>query len=301
MTRHKSVEYHKKRRLERISKLKYDFGNDILQMVNEGKTIGEIVKCVKYPIKTVRSYLEAEKLYDTVQQNWYARRPQLAMENGKKSANTLKNVHLKPLTEEIKSWFSDQIQMGKFKWEIRNALMEKYGYGEKKYYQLCAEVGVPASKPLSGKYNPMYGRSPSKRAGIGIKGWVYIDGNKLFFRSSLELKIYLYLDSNNISFLQSLHRITYMDNGIEKTYCPDIVINDTICEIKPDSLTSNAQVVKKFNALENYCKQYNLKCKFITENTFPLEKLTKEDVNLLINQKKLVIDEKNYNKLMRYL
>jgi hypothetical protein len=301
MEKLKLVEYHKKQRLERFYEIKNKFGKEISKMIEDGKTIGEIIKYTGYPYKNIRYFLETENLYDKTKENWKTRKPLLAVENGKKSAHTLKGVELKPLTNEIKQWFIEQSKNGKFKYEIRNELWEKFGYGEKKYYQLCEELGTPMSRPNTGKYNPMYGRTPSKKAGIGVKGWVYIDGNKLFFRSSLELKVYLYLENNKISFLQSSHRISYSNNGIEKTYCPDIVIGDTIYEIKPDALTKTELVIKKFTALKNYCKKYNLNCDFITENTFSLEKLTQEEIDLLIDNKKLIIDEKNYNKLMRYL
>lgn len=301
MVRPKLVEYHKNRRLERISEIKDKYGAEIHKMVDDGKTIGEIIDYTNYPKKSVQYFLEYENLYEKTKENWKIRRSQLAVENGKKSANTLKNVHLKPLTDEIKSWFSEQIKLGKFKWEVKTDLEKKFGYGEKKYYQLCKELGTPKTRPNTGKYNSMYGKTPSKKSGIGVKGWVYINGNKLFFRSSLELKIYLHLEENGISFLQSKHRIPYTDGGIEKTYCPDIVIGNIIYEIKPSALSNNELVIKKFNALENYCKKYNLSCNFITENTFCLDKLTLEKIDLLISNKKLIIDEKNYNKLMRYL
>jgi hypothetical protein len=44
----------------------------------------------------------------------------------------------------------------------------------------------------------MFGISPSYKAGIGCKGWVYIGDEKVFFRSTLELLVFYYLYLNNI-------------------------------------------------------------------------------------------------------
>jgi predicted HicB family RNase H-like nuclease len=293
-------QYHKSRRDKRVKEIRTQFGKDILNLVNSGSTIGEIVSFVNLPIKIIRYYLEQEGLYETTKQNWKLRRVMVAQSNGKKSSNTLAGVHLKPLTDEIKTWFVEQLRLGKFQYEVSKELKEKFQYGGKKYRQLCDELGYPPYKPKVGKYNAMYGKLPGKSSGIGAKGWIYVNGNKMFFRSSLELKVFLYLDENNIPFTQSLHRIEYTYKNNNRTYCPDIVIGNIIYEIKPMALTKIESVKIKFVALQKYCSERGLQCDYITEHTFPLL-LTVDKLDKYISDKKIIVDDNNYNKIVRYL
>jgi hypothetical protein len=301
MKKPKLARHHQLNREKRHQFIQSKWGSLINKLLLDGKTIGDICSATgKGPIP-IRKYLIWAGLYKKSLENWKIKKQQLARNNGKCSSKSLTGVPLKPITKEIMDWFTLQIQLGRFKTQVENDLKAKFGFGNKKYRQLCSMVGEPKENPQTGELNPMYGKSPGKNSGIGVKGWVYIDGNKLFFRSSLELKIYLYLESQKIHFLQSMHRIPYLDNGTNKTYCPDIVIDTTICEIKPSALVSTNAVQLKFSALQKYCLEYNMKCAFITELTYPLPKLTIETINSLIDEKKLMIDYKNYNKIMRYL
>lgn len=293
--------YHYHRRLNRLAEVKKTYGVDIKKMVFSGATVGEIVSFTKYPKKTIIYYLQSEGLMDTCDTNWKNKRAELAKVNGRQSRKVLMGVPLKPLNDNIKEWFRAQVVAGKFKWQIRKELQDKFGYGEKKYYQLCREFGTPLSNPHTGENNPMFGKSPSKSSGIGVKGWVFINGNKVFFRSSLELKVFLYLESAGIIFIPAVHRVSYEHLGVKKTYLPDIVIGNTVYEIKPSSMLNTELVILKFDALKNYCTKFNLSCDFITESTYPMAKLIKSNVDSLIEKNKLVIDQKNYNKLMRYL
>jgi hypothetical protein len=293
--------YHLNNRLAKIEKIKQTHGTQIRKMIVDGYTIGDIVKHTQQPKKALVYYLESEGLRGLCDANWLSKRSELARVNGRQSKQTLAGVELKPLNMEVKQWFKDQLATGKFKWQIRKELHNKFGYGEKKYYQLCKEFGTPQTQPNTGQYNPMFGKSPSKLSGIGVKGWVFINGNKLFFRSSLELKVFLHLEQSNISFIPANHRVSYDYLGSKKTYLPDIVIETTVYEIKPSAMLNNELVNIKYTALKQYCNQYNLSCGFITESTYPMNKLTRDDIDGLIEKKKLVIDQKNYNKLMRYL
>jgi uncharacterized protein YihD (DUF1040 family) len=51
--------------------------------------------------------------------------------NGRKSAIVLKDAPLKPLTDEVISDFLKMKESGKYKWQIRKSLEEKYKLGEK--------------------------------------------------------------------------------------------------------------------------------------------------------------------------
>jgi hypothetical protein len=238
-------------------------------------------------------------LYDKVSYNWKIKRSHIAKTNGKKSSDVLKSVELKPLSSDIQTWFKEQIDAGKYKWQIRKELQNVFGYGERKYYQLCKLIGVPNENPQTGNLNSMYGRSPALSAGSGISGWILINGHKVHFRSMLELRVYLYLDLNNIRFVLSTHRIPYSYKEADRTYCPDIVIDNTIYEIKPSKLTSNEEVQTKFIALQNYCRERNLFADFITEHTYNLPILTIQWIDELISQNKLAISEKNYTRLIK--
>jgi hypothetical protein len=293
--------YHYKNRLNNLTDIKNNHGSQIEKMISDGYTIGQLVTSTGCPKKTLTYYLESEGLLSKCRSNWKAKQIELARSNGKQSSKTLKGVQLKPITDDVKHWFQAQLIAGKFKWQIRKELQTKFDYGEKKYYQLCKEFGMPSSQPNTGEHNPMFGKSPSKSSGIGVNGWVFVNGNKFFFRSSLELKVFLYLESVGITFMPAMHRVNYEHSGIKKTYLPDIVIGNTIYEIKPSALVNDELVVLKFNALKKYCSEFNLSCDFITESTYPMTKLTQHNIDGLIKKNILVIDQKNYNKLMRYL
>ena len=51
-----------------------------------------------------------------------------------------------------------------------------------------------------------------------------------------------------------------------------LIEDNVICEIKPYTMLTMKLNVLKFKSLEEYCKQYNLKCKYITENTYDISK-----------------------------
>ena len=136
-------------------------------------------------------------------------------------------------------------------------------------------------------------------SGRGINGYLNYYDNKIYFRSSLEMLVYIYLCENNVRFELSKHRIEY-DNG-NKTYNPDIVIDNTIIEIKPKFLLNCKTVVDKLEALKNYCNIFNLKFKIITEDSYEIWKYFNKDfIELLIKENKLILSDKQKERLYNY-
>jgi len=277
------------------------FGEKIRNGIqNEGYTTYDVWKLINIPIKQVNNYLIFVGLYDIAVENGKKKKAKLARVNGKLSALTLKNKELKPITPEIIKRFEELKFRLIYKEMVYKQLKKEFGFGEKKCKQLCERYGYPKDNPQTGKLNPMYGKSPGKEAGIGVKCHINRVGNIYFCRSTLELKIFLYLMENNIKFAPSKHRIKYKMKNIHRTYCPDIVINGIeICEIKPYKLLTTDENVLKYNALKEYCKEYNLTCKYITENTFDISKYNLEYIENFINKKIITIDDKNHDKLKR--
>lgn len=132
--------------------------------------------------------------------------------------------------------------------------------------------------------NPMYGVSPNLEAGIGSSGWIVVNNKKMFFRSSLQCRVYIYLIFNNIEFNLSKHRIPYIYQDRKRTYCPDIEINNTIYQIKPEPLLSYKLNQVKFIAAQDYCNKFKLKFDIITQKTFNIySKQINECFKQLIN------------------
>lgn len=133
------------------------------------------------------------------------------------------------------------------------------------------------------------------------------DGVKYFCRSSLELQVLCYFIEHGYKFQISKHRIPYVnDEGICRTYCPDIVINDIdsglpiIYEIKPHAMILLRKNQVKNNAAREYCKRFGLVWgNFITERSFDLTKYDSSYIMNLIGNKSIIIDEKNIEKLKR--
>lgn len=252
--------------------------------------------------KRVCDYLKSIDLFEVCVNNGKIKRAKLAKINGKKSAAALAGIELKPITPEIISRFQSLKKSGMYKRQVYQKLKDEFGYGSRKIKQLCEKFGYPENNPQTGKLNPMYGKSPSTAAGVGVKCWINIQGKRIFCRSSLELKIYCYLNDNNIKFNIAKHRVRYRYRNKDFTYLPDIVIDNTVYEIKPSKLITIPLNVEKYNALKKYCLNFNLKCGIITELTYDLEKYdTREYIDSLIKSDTLTIDAKNLEKLTKYL
>jgi hypothetical protein len=305
-------EFAKKKRLEN-TKYNHDQINKIIDQTCGSKiyksviykkyTTGDLKNKFKLPTKKLIRFLKYKKIYDVAIRNGKEKIGSLARINGKLSRLTLKGIELKPITPEIVEKFEYYKTTLVYKQKVYDAIKKEFGFGDKKIKQLCQRFGYPKDNPQSGQLNPMYGKSPSKKSGVGIKSHLMANGKLYFCRSLLELKIYLYMLDNNLKFVQSKHRVKYRINGVDKTYCPDIVMGDsTICEIKPSALINLKENQLKFESLKKYCSSVKLKCKFITENDFDLKKYSEWTIfKKLIDDGILIIDTNNLEKLKRNL
>lgn len=264
-------------------------------------TTYDLHKKLGTPPKQMALVLKHLGLYERCIANGEEKIRRTARTNGKKSADVLSGVELKPITQEIIDRFVELKSSGMYKTQVYAKMETEFGFGDKKVRQLCERFGYPSENPQSGKLNPMYGKSPSKKSGIGVKGWIFIDGKRIFFRSSLELAVYSYLKANGIRFELSEHRIKYNYNGIQRTYNPDIVVGTTVCEIKPSSMVSLPENVAKHSALIDYCKRFSLQPNIITEKTYDISSYaTLNNIDTEIKDGSILIDETNLNKLKKY-
>lgn len=297
----KLKQYHMKNRIIRMNNIKLKFGDIIDDMVKDGKILQDIMNTTELTQIPLTNYLKYIGLNDHRVVNSKRVVGNKARINGKN--NGMVGIELKPLTDDIVKYFKKLKDDGVYRNDICKKIKEKYNYGERKYKQLCEKYGYPKKNPRTGKNNPMYGKSPSILSGIGISGWILNDDDKYFFRSSLELKVFLYLIENNINFKISKHRIRYVDNfSNDKTYNPDIVINNVICEIKPSNMLKIESVKMKQKAAEQYCDKFKLKYEFITENTFDLSGITFDKIDSMINNNIIMLTDNkvkdNYKRLM---
>lgn len=148
--------------------------------------------------------------------------------------------------------------------------------------------------------NPMFGISPSYKAGIGCKGWVYIDDKKVFFRSTLELLVFYYLYLNNIQFRLSKHRIPYILKSKKRTYNPDIVINNTVYQIKPENLLNSQQNLCKFKQAKLYFKKMQLQFGIITQYSYKLYQVLDQVEQGIENGKIIFCTIKDRQKYYKY-
>lgn len=133
-----------------------------------------------------------------------------------------------------------------------------YKYGKNIGSKMINDLNQKFSKP--GNKNPMYGKPPSNKVGSGYKGTY----KGTFFRSLLELSYIIdYLEKNNIKWVsceEIQFKIPYeTENGINKTYTPDFLINDNIIiEIKPKSRMKSLSVALKAKIAQEYCDKHNM-------------------------------------------
>ena len=274
----------------------------IVNCLDSGGILNDIIYIMKgVPHKQILSYLRYKKLDVLRRENSKKYITEQSKINGRKAIPITKGVDLKPITPEIISRFEELKKTLVYKWKVYNALKTEFGFGERKYYQLCKLYGHPENNPQTGKLNPMYGKSPGKGAGIGVKCWVLFDGIKYFCRSSLELKVMCYLNDNGEKFQVSKHRIAYTDdNGVNRTYCPDIVVNNKIYEIKPYNMLKIKLNVLKSEALKTYCEKFGiLYGGYLTEMNVNLTKYDLKYLIALIDSGKIIIDTLNLEKLKR--
>jgi len=295
-------EYALAKRNIKLIELDKIYGMLVLESINNGGILQDVKNIMKnISHKQVLYFLKYKNLDIQRKENSKNYINIQSKINGRKAIPITRGVELKPITSKIIKRFEELKHKLKYKQQVYNTLKNEFGFGSVKCKQLCEKYGYPKNNPQTGRLNPMYGKSPGKNAGIGVKCWILNDGIKYFCRSSLELRIMCHLIFNNITFQISKHRIKYKDDmGIGRTYCPDIVIGNSIYEIKPYNMLPIRLNVLKSEALKEYCSRFNLKYGgYLTENDIDISKYDINFISTLINSGKIIIDNKNLEKLKR--
>lgn len=297
----KKLTKHQTEAVERYKKTDEKFGKQIEKMINDGYHMAPIL--TKTGIKQTYftryfKWKDDNDLINKLRKNSREIILKNALKNSIRGANKTKGRELKIITKEVENFYKKLLDEGRHLSYIKKE-MKKKGYGSLKVKQMVERYGKPDVYSFSRKNNPMYGKTPDSSAGIGTKGWCLWANKKIFFRSSLEMKIFFYLNDNNIRFELADDRIPYSMKGENRTYCPDFVIGDTLYEIKPSALLSLKENKIKFEYAREYCREHKKNFVIITENTYPLEKYNKKYIDAAIKEGKLILDEENYQKLMR--
>ena len=163
-------------------------------------------------------------------------------------------------------------------------------YGIEKATQLKNKI----SKRSSGENNPMFGKPSPVGSGNGWSGHY----NNYYFRSLLELSFIINIVERfklNLKSAESI-RIRYSDNGRDRNYIPDFIINDKyLIEIKPKKLVNSPSVILKKNAALSYCHSHNLVYKIISPRMIEFS-IVKE----LVESGRVKFLEKYYTKYKEY-
>lgn len=295
----KLKQYHLKQRIVMNEKHLYQFNlhkNDILNYIyhnNCNITFAQIKKYInklkiKYKKSLLNQLLIEQNIYSHIKQYSKKIYKQKAINSSKLGAQKMKQLAYYNLLKQI------QIYEERFLQLLRDQRLKRYIFNDARSYKIHgATIEYLFNKhkdkviyyTKSKHYkNPMYGMSPGLRSGIGSSGWIVINNEKIFFRSSLQCRIYVYLTFNNVEFNLSKHRIPYIYQGKKRTYCPDIEINSVIYQIKPKSLLSYKLNKVKFIAAQDYCSKFKLKFDVITQRTFDIyTKQINECIKQLIN------------------
>lgn len=289
------------KRNARYTELHDKFGHIVLQLLEEGAILKDIMRIMQMGAIPTVNYLKWAGLNEQRLLNSKRYIQNIARANGTKSKDTLGGKELKPLTDEVKQWYLAQLDAGRYRWQIRSDLEATFGLKEKKYYQLVKLFGAGKKNPQTGHLNAMYGVSPVDRAGRGIHGHICIHGAYVLFRSLLELRIFLGLVHRNIPFVLSNHRISYTLNGNARTYVPDIVVGDVVYEIKPSKLVNRLENIIKWTAAKEYFDSVHLKFEVITEHSEWCSALNKDELDLLRQQSVVHMNDIQYNRALKYV
>ena len=128
---------------------------------------------------------------------------------------------------------------------------------------------------MTGESNPMFGKSPPKSSGSGIKGWYYHQ----FFRSLRELSYMIFLDKSGKRWEtaeSSKFRIHYINPNTSKpaTYVADFIVEDKLLvECKPKNLQDTKINQAKSAAAEKFCKENSLVYQIIDPELISWEQL----------------------------
>jgi hypothetical protein len=238
--------------------------------------------------------------------NSYIHRKQQQQHRCELAREVVKGSHFyrHEITDDMIKFYLEMKEQDMFEADARREFHKKFGTSKSAFTYLNKNYGPLPRRPdhfLPGELNPMYNMEPDWKSGTGVKGHLLCRGKLIFFRSSLELRIYTYLIDNNIIFSLSKHRIHFEYEGKIKTYYPDIVIADCICEIKPTIKISWKDNIAKHEALKQYAAEMNLKCKYLTEKTYDLSFFTEDYFDKLLEDKIVIMEPEQIKRIKKYI
>lgn len=297
------------RAIKRYEETNIKYGKVVEEMIKNGEHMSPILSATGMSLGYFRNFIrwKGQEWTSLLAQNSKNFIKKDALMKSKKGALTMKKRHIdriNSIPEEIKNTYNTLISEGKHLAEIKRMLIERFNITEHYIdYTLVQSLEKPVRLKQSGCNNPMYGKSPSKNSGIGAKGFIIDNnGNRIHFRSSLEMKVFYFLINDNIDFVITKKRIKYIDiTGTSRTYTPDIEIQNKLIEIKPSVLVEKENNKYKFEAAKKYCFLNNMIFEIYTEKHFPLQTFNKEVLDLSINSGRILVDVKNYDKIVKYL
>lgn len=244
-------------------------------------------------LNCIKDVLINNKLYNTVRQYGKKLIQHQARKASKMGANKTKQLYASIREEQIQKYEKTFLQLIKderpFSFIKKDAISKSISIVTVEY--LFKKYKDIRCKWENSKYykNPMYGKQPSLKAGIGSSGWIVIENRKIFFRSTLQCQIYCYLLMNDIEFQLSKHKIPYWFEGKVRNYFPDINIGKTIFQIKPKGLINLKQNLAKFQAARIYCKKHYLEFGVLTQQNYPIyERNVNEYISALVNEKAII-------------
>ncbi len=297
------AEIQKNKAKKRYESVDEKYGDEIRDGIDNGlMLLKDVANLVGRSTSFAKSYLEYIGYDQKRRKNSKKVKAKQAIINGKHGLTGKDNPQYGGFSEEVLSWYSDKLNRGWYKWKIYRKLYAEFGYSEKKFNELIGRFEKkPRNYSFEGKNNPMYGRSPSKDAGKGIYGhYKKRSGDLIHFRSSLELKVFYDLDCKSIHYKKCNLRIPYTFENEDRTYLPDLVINNKVYEIKPEPLIEKDINQSKNNALKYHCKKSNHHeyGGFITSTD---NDLSKDKFYSLLKEKRIKMDESQIKRITKYL
>lgn len=244
-------------------------------------------------LNCIKRVLINNKLYDVIRQYGKELMLHASKRASIKGANKIKELYRAVREEQIQKYEKTFLQLIKDERPLsfieKDAISKSISIATVEY--LFKKYKDIRCKWENSKYykNPMYGKQPSLKAGIGSSGWIVIENRKIFFRSTLQCQIYCYLLMNDIEFQLSKHKIPYWFEGKVRNYFPDINIGKTIFQIKPKGLINLKQNLAKFQAARIYCKKHYLEFGVLTQQNYPIyERNVNEYISALVNEKAII-------------
>lgn len=294
----------KSKAIERYKSIHQKYSDEIKELIEEGGLLKDVSDLIDKSNSFSKAYLEYVGLDEKRKENSERVLKKKATEQALKNVREGENhPSYREFTEKEKSYYIDKVNRGWHKWKIFRNMYSKFGLSENKFNELVDKFDKkPNSYSFEGENNPMYGKSPSNEAGFGIWGhYKKSGGNTIHFRSSLELRVFYDLDKKGVNYSLSNLRIDYEDsNQNSRTYVPDIVIDNSVYEIKPSSLVDHEQNVRKKNALVSFCEE-NPTHEYGGYITAVENELNLEKVNRLREEERILIDDKQYKRLKNNL